>query len=410
MLELMFCSMFTILPDYLYRRYRQGKRFGAEITFYSVWYELRYGITACVMLTITLITVVFYNHPSTTSATAYFRTLPILPEAGGRVAEIFVVPNSDIQKGAPIFKLDSAKQEAALELAVRKVAEVDASFVMAKADLAASDGQIQQAKGAYEEAVDELTTKQELQRRNASTVAAREIERLENLVKSREGGVIAAQAAKLAVETRISTLLPAERASAEASRAQAQVDLDKTVVYAGVSGRIEQFVLRVGDFVNPFMRPAGILIPTGAGNWALVGGFGQIEAQVMKVGMAAEITCISKPWTIIPMVVTRVQDFIAAGQVRAGEQLLDPQQVTRAGTLTVFLEPMFEGGLEGVTPGSSCIANAYSNNHEELARKDIGMGRWLYLHIVDAVALVHALILRLQALILPLKVLVFGGH
>jgi multidrug resistance efflux pump len=186
--------------------------------------------------------------------------------------------------------------------------------------------------------------------------------------------------------------------------------LDKTVVYAGVSGRIEQFVLRVGDFVSPLMRPSGVLIPTGVGSWQLVAGFGQIEAQVMKVGMAAEITCISKPWTIIPMVVTRVQDFIAAGQVRAGEQLLDPQQVTRAGTLTVFLEPMFEGGLEGVTPGSSCIANAYSNNHEELARKDIGLGRWLYLHIVDAVALVHALILRLQALILPLKVLVFGGH
>ena len=410
MLELMLCSLFTILPDYLYRRYRQGKRFGAEITFYSVWYELRYGITACVMLTIALITVVFYNHPSTTSATAYFRTLPILPEAGGRVAEIFVAPNSDVQKGAPIFKLDSAKQQAALDLAVRKIAEVDASFMMAKADLAKADGQIQQAKGAYEEAVDELSTKQELQRRNASTVAAREIERLENLVKSREGGVIAAQAAKLAVETRISTLLPAERASAEASRAQAQVDLDKTVVYAGVSGRIEQFVLRVGDFVNPFMRPSGLLIPTGVGSWQLVAGFGQVEAQVMKVGMAAEVTCISKPWTIIPMVVTRVQDFIAAGQVRAGEQLLDPQQVTQPGTLTVFLEPMFAGGLDDVTPGSSCIANAYSNNHEELARKDIGLGRWLYLHIVDTVALVHALILRLQALVLPLKVLVFGGH
>ena len=32
MLELMLCSMLTILPDYLYRRYRQGKRFGHEIT------------------------------------------------------------------------------------------------------------------------------------------------------------------------------------------------------------------------------------------------------------------------------------------------------------------------------------------------------------------------------------------
>jgi hypothetical protein len=33
-----------------------------------------------------------------------------------------------------------------------------------------------------------------------------------------------------------------------------------------------------------------------------------------------------------------------------------------------------------------------------------------YLHIVDTVALVHALVLRLQAVVLPLKALVFGGR
>src|SRR5215470_13229808 len=43
MLELMLCSLLTIVPDYLYRRYVQGKRIGKEITFYSVWYELRWG-------------------------------------------------------------------------------------------------------------------------------------------------------------------------------------------------------------------------------------------------------------------------------------------------------------------------------------------------------------------------------
>eukprot|EP01030_Chromulinospumella_sphaerica_P032534 gene32534-33298_t len=68
------CSMLTILPDYLYRRYVQGRRFGREITLYSVWYELRYGITACVMLTLTLITLVFYFHPSTKNVTSAFRT------------------------------------------------------------------------------------------------------------------------------------------------------------------------------------------------------------------------------------------------------------------------------------------------------------------------------------------------
>ena len=52
MLELLLCSLLTILPDYLYRRYVQGKRIGKEITLYSVWFELRWGITACVILTV----------------------------------------------------------------------------------------------------------------------------------------------------------------------------------------------------------------------------------------------------------------------------------------------------------------------------------------------------------------------
>lgn len=410
MLELMLCSLFTIVPDYLYRRFAQGKRLGAEINLYSVWYELRYGITACVMLTVALITIVFYHHPSTVHVNALFRTIPILPETIGRVSEVNVGLSGEVEKGAPIFKLDSTKQQAALDVAIKRIAEIEASMVMAKADIAAAEGQIQQAKSAYEQAIEELQTKEELQRRSPGVVAQRDIERLRNVVEGRQGGIVSAEAAKLAAETRLTTLLPAEKASAEAVRAQAEVDLAKTVVYAGVSGRVEQFVLRVGDIVNPLGRPAGILVPSGSGGRALIAGFGQIEAQVMKVGMAAEVTCASKPWTIIPMVVTQVQEYIAAGQVRAGEQLIDVQQVSRPGTLTVFLEPLFKGGLEGITPGSSCIANAYSNNHELLTSGNLGFGKWIYLHIVDTVSLVHALILRLQALVLPIKVLVFSGH
>jgi len=105
-----------------------------------------------------------------------------------------------------------------------------------------------------------------------------------------------------------------------------------------------------------------------------------------------------------------VQDYIAAGQFRGGEQLLDPQQVTKPGTLIAILEPLFKGGLDGVTPGSSCIANAYSNNHDVIVAPDTGRVRAVVLHAVDALALVHAIILRLQALVLPFQTLVFGGH
>ena len=411
MLELLLCSLLTILPDYLYRRYAQGKRIGQEITLFSVWFELRWGIIACLMLTVGLITVIFYNHPSTTSATLYYRTVPVLPETNGRVAEVYVDGVSgEVKQGAPIFRLDSSTQEAAAEAARRKIAEVDAALVTARTDVLAAEGRIQEAQSAHQQAVDELATKQEIYRRNPGAVAVRDIERLQVVVQGRQGGIDAATAAKSAAEAQISTLLPAQKASAEAALAQAEVELRKTIVRAGVNGRVEQFTLRVGDIVNPFMRPAGVLIPEGAGRQAIMAGFGQIEAQVMKVGMVAEVTCISMPWTVIPMVVTQVQDFIAAGQFRGGEQLIDPQQVVRPGTILVFLEPLYVGGLEGVTPGSSCIANAYSSNHDLIASGQVGATKGLVLHAVDAVGIVHAMILRIQALVLPIRTLVFSGH
>ena len=410
MLELMICSLVTIVPDYLYRRYRQGKRFGKEITFFSVWYELRWGITGCLMLTISLITMIFYFHPSTTSAALYFRTVPILPEGSGRVAEVKVGFSAPVKQGDVLFMLDSSKQQAAAETARRKVAEVDASMTTAAADVVRAEAQIQEAKANLQQARDELDVKTELQRRNPGIVPQRDIEKLQVLVDQRQSGVDAATAAKQSTTLRVSTLLPAEKASAEAALAQAQVDLDKTFVRAGVDGRVEQFLVRSGDVVNQLMRPAGVLIPEGAGRKALQAGFGQIEAQVMKEGMLAEATCMSKPWVIIPMVVTTVQDYIASGQFRTGEQLIDPQNLQKPGTILVYLEPLYKDGLDGVTPGSTCIVNAYTSNHDVIADPKTGALKGFALHAVDATGLVHALLLRIQALLLPIKTLVLSGH
>src|SRR6266850_6271386 len=193
MLELFLCSLLTIFPDYLYRRYRQGKRLGHEITFFSVWFELRFGIVCCLMLTVSLITVIFYFHPSTTSATLYFRTVPLIPETVGRVSEVHVEGvSAPVKKGDVIFKLDSSKQEAALETARRKIAEVDAAMLAAQADVLKAEGQIQQAQGDYQQATDELNTKRELQQRNPGIVPQRDIEKLQVLQAGRQGSLDAA--------------------------------------------------------------------------------------------------------------------------------------------------------------------------------------------------------------------------
>jgi multidrug resistance efflux pump len=411
MLEILLCSVFTILPDFLVRRFVQGKRIGREITIYSVWYELRYGITACFALTVALLTLILYYHPSTSNAVSFYRTVPILPETAGRVEEVYLSNRDKVRAGQPIIQLDSSSQEAALETARRRVAEVDAATAQAKTDLAAADARIQEAQSEYQRAMDDLETKTELQRRNAASVAQRDIEKLQNTVQSKQATVSVALANKQSAEVQVTSVLPAQKASAEAARAQAQVELDKTTVRAAFDGIVEQFGVRKGDVVNPMLRPAGVLIPVEAGRWGLVAGFSQIEAQVIKSGMVAEAACISNPMTIIPMVVTNVQGLLATGQVQASDQLIDAQKSgAKPGTITVYLEPLFAGGFDDVPPGSSCIVNTYTDNHDLLASGELSTSKSFFLHVIDTVGIVHAILLRFQALLLPVQSLVLSGH
>lgn len=411
MLELLLCATFTVLPDYLFRRYVQGKRIGREITIYSVWYELRYGITTCLVLTISLITMIFYYHPSTTSAVAIFRTVSVLPEGSGRVAEVYVDVNSHVKQGDLLFRLDSSQQEAAVLAANKRVAEVDAEVSLAKTDLAAAEAKVQEAKANLRQATDEYETGNELNKRDASSVSKREVERREQTMQGKRAALSASEAAKQSVQVKLDYLLPAERATAEAQLHQANVELSKTEVRAGVDGTLQQFSLRRGDVVNPLLRPAGILVPSEAGRVALIAGFGQIESDIIKPGMIGEATCIARPFTIIPLVVTEVQTVIAGGQLRQTDQVIDVQSTAAPGSITTFLQPLYQDQTLNIPPGGTCIANVYSNKHDELEKVAAFSPEWLLYHAIDATALVHAMILRIQATMLPVQTLVLsGGH
>lgn len=411
MLEFLLCSLVTILPDYLIRRFVQGKRWGRELTLFSIWYELRWGLTLCAMLTIAVLTSIFYYHPSTSNVVSIYRTVTILPEAGGRVAEVLVGNHDRVEAGTLLFRLDASLQRAAVETDAREVEELDAAAVVAQSELAAAEGGVLQAESALRQARDELARTTELARRNANVVSARELERQKSLVDSRDGALTAAIAGRGAVEARLATLIPAQKASAVAALAEAEAALAKTEIFAGVAGTIEQFALQPGDYVSPVLRPAGILVPSNVRRGRFVAGFDQLAAAVLKPGMIAEITCLTKAFTIIPMVVTEVQDVIATGQLRPTDQLVDLVTIVATpGTVTVFLDPLFPGDADGIPPGSRCIANAYTSNHDLLAAGNLSPAASLYFHAVDATAVVHAGILRIQALFLPIRTLVFSGH
>jgi len=410
MLEFLACSLVTILPDFLFRRYAQGKRIGQEINIFSVWYELRWGITACLILTIALITVIFFYHPTTSNVSSLFRTVSILPESTGRVVKVHVQNNQKVKAGDLLFTLDMSVERATVETERRRIKEIDAELVLATAELAATEGMIAKAKGAHDQAVNELERKLELRQRNPNVVTQQAIDTLRNKADSNLGALQAERAGKEVVQARITTQLPAQKASAQAALVKAEAELAKKSVYAGITGTVTQFLLQPGDIVTPIMRPAGILVPERSGRGRFLAGFRQVSAPVLKIGMIAEITCASKPFTVIPMVVVAIQDVIPSGQFRPGDRLVDIQDLARPGTILVSMDPLYEGQADGIPPGSKCIANAYTESHDLIASGELSILGFLYYHMVDALGVVHALILRMQALVLPVQLLVLSGH
>lgn len=410
MLEFFICSLVTILPDFLFRRHVQGKRLGHEITFYSVWFELRWGITACAILTLSLITMIFYFHPSAQSAGTFFRTVTILPIIPGRVEEVLVENNQRVEAGQALFRLDDDRQVTAFETARSQIAQIEAQIVLARADLAAASAQVAQARAVRDETLTELARTQELMDRGSAAVSQQDLDRDRARAASRSAAVEAAQAQELSQRERLETLLPAQLASAQAALRQAEVELDYTTIYAGVSGTLEQFVLQPGDYVSAILRPAGIIVPEGSGRHRLEAGFNQISAQVLKPGMLGEAACPSKPMTIIPMVVVELQNVIATGGVRPTDSLLDSSNGRRSGgVILAYLEPLYAGGLDEITAGSSCMVNVYTSHHEQLASGEVGGFRRVRLHVIETVGLVHAFMLRIQALLLPVRTLVLSG-
>lgn len=407
MLELFFSALITILPDYLYRRHKQGKRLGHEITLFSVWYELRWGITSCAVLAISLLAVIFYYHPTTSNVTSLFRTVTILSDRAGRVEEVYVTNNQFVQAGEPIFRLDTGRQKAAAETAHRRISEVDAALALARSEQAITEGNIQSASSVLRQAEDDLARRSEVRQRNRDLVSEQEIEALRIAMSRQEGALAAALAQRDVVQANIDELLPAQRASAEAALAQAITEIDKATVYAGVSGTVKQFTLRPGDIINPILRPAGILVPMDSGIGRFQAGFGQISAQVLKIGMIAEITCASKPLTVIPMVVTDVQGAISSGQLRPGDQLIDLQDRIRPGTVMVEMEPVFEAHADAIPPGSACVGVAYTSRAAEREAGEITGFSAFITSLVDGMGIANALVIRGQALLLPVRVLVF---
>ena len=238
MLELLLCSAVTILPDFLYRRFAQGKRLGREITLFSVWYELRWGITLCLILTR-----LAHHHdlllpPLDPSAVLVFRTSPSCPRPAAGWRRSTSISISASRQGQPLFRLDNTEHRATIETATAADRRGRGHrWRSPKAQLAEAEGKIVQARGTLQQALDEYNIRAELMRRNPNAISQREVERAQVPGRHRAGRSSTRRSPARLPSSRRSTSSSRRRRRAPRRRSsRREVELAKTLVYAGVDG------------------------------------------------------------------------------------------------------------------------------------------------------------------------------
>ena len=192
----------------------------------------------------------------------------------GYVASVEVASNAHVSAGDVLVRLDDGDYRNALETAQSRVASAGETLARIDAQINAAQAGVRQAEASRDVA--------EAQRRTADTDFERVTQLAADNVASRaqldtatetqdvaRAGVASAEAAVASAEAQVA-VLRAQRAEAEGQRdelrlaaAQAQRNLDLTVLRAASDGIVANMTLEPGDLVAPGARLAA-LIPDGS--------------------------------------------------------------------------------------------------------------------------------------------------
>src|SRR4029077_14369465 len=264
-----------------------------------------------------------YNHPFSASARIYFATTPIMTTVKGRVMEVPVEANAPLKQGDVLFKIDPRPYQYAVDQRKALLAEAEQGVKQLKAAYDQALSVVEKVKVQLRLAQDEYDRQAQLFEKKviaqaALDVATRNIDAAKQSLAEAEA---AAEKARLAYESEIGGVNTTV-ARLQAELADAQFDLDQTVMRAPGPGYVTQMALRPGMYVIPApLRPVMVFIHTD--DEELAAGFQQNSLQRVRAGDEAEVAFDALPGRIVKGKVKHVIDAIATGQLQATGVLQD---------------------------------------------------------------------------------------
>jgi len=262
-----------------------------------------------------------YNHPFSANARVYFTVTPILSGVRGRVIEVPVEgrTNQHLEAGEVLFRIDPKPYQYVVEEKRAGLAEAEANVAQQKASLDEAEATVGKAKAQLQLAQTNYDSQAELFQKNVVARATLDTA-TRNLDASKET-VAQAVAAEDRARQAYGATVDGEHTAVVRLRnelADAQYDLEQTVVRAPTGGFVTQVALRPGMFAGvTTARPLMIFVNDSPGDRVLAAAFQQNSLQRVKAGDDAEVLFKGIPGRVFKAKVRLLIDAIAGGQLIA---------------------------------------------------------------------------------------------
>lgn len=320
-----------------------------------------------VVLIGTLILLMNYNHPFTAIGSQVYNTTPIVSSVRGKVIEVDAEPNQPLKQGDILFRIDPLPYEAAV--------------VQKKAALAAAEQDVLRLESAYKQA-SAATIKVQAERDQAQREAdryqkgfkrgaftAQQADTTRQAYRAAQAALEVAQAQQKEAQIAFETEIDGENttvARIRAELAQAEFNLDETIVRAPTDGYVTQLALRPGMMAVPLpLAPVMTFVHTEEKYYA--GAFRQNSLQRLRAGFEAEFVFRALPGKVFKGEVVEVLPAIAEGQIQARGALLGTQAFNTQGRVLVKLRITDDMNDYALPLGSNVEIAVYSDSFEHVS-------------------------------------------
>ena len=321
-----------------------------------------------VILLVSMLLFMNYNHPHTKLATQYYISTPIIPNVRGKVIEVNPVkPNQLVKQGEVLFRIEPTPYQAEVDLRKAQLADAEQSVKSLNADYQASKAKVTESKLMITQRQKEFERYRQLLGSNSVSRSDFDLREREYLVAkaTHEANLAALEKAEGLYLSKIDGVNTAV-AQAQAQLEQAQFDLDSTVVKAPADGFISQTLLREGMTANPLpLRP--VMTFTHQQDKQFVAAFRQNSLLRLNVGNEAELAFPAIPGKVFKAEVIGILPAIGEHELQANGTLYTRRFIDNEAMPLVVLKLKEDMSAYNLPYGTTAEVAVYTEHAHHLA-------------------------------------------